>query len=180
MLKLLSLPITLSVAFICSVFYFPSPSSAQDFPICYIITSSGQMMNLESICKHGQQMQALTNACNGPFDTEGFPVVFAQEVQRLKTAIANAKQRNVDVARDAQVQSAVAALRNQMPFAWQLEQFRKQQQALRKQARITRNSVEDRVRLREQLQVNSSQFSQLTTNQCFQRFMQALRIQLRS
>lgn len=140
MLKLPSLQITLATACIWSVFYFPSPASAQDFPICYIITSSGQVMNLESICQHGQQR---ANACNGPFDQDGFPVVFSQQVQRLKAAIANAKRRNVDVARDAQVQSALAALKNQMPFARQLEQFRQQQKTLIRQARTTRNSVED-------------------------------------
>ncbi len=178
MLKLPSLPITLSAAFIWSLFYFPDPGSTQDYPFCYMVAESGQVMNLEPICQRGQQMLAKANACNSPFDQDGFPVVFSQEVARLKRAIANARQTNVYVAKDAEVQSAIAALRNQMPFASQREQFQQQRQSLLRQLQATKSSVE-RARLREQLRANSSQFSQLTTNQCYRRFSQALANQLR-
>lgn len=174
MLKLASLPITLSAAFIWSVFYFPGPGGAQDYPVCYMVTPSGQVMNLEPICQRGQQVLAKANACNGPFDKDGFPLVLSQETQRLKRAIANAKQRNVDVTKDAEIQSALAALGNQMLFDRRWGQLQQQQQALLRQLRVPMDSLE-RARLREQLIANSSQ---LTNDQCYRRFMQAVETQL--
>lgn len=175
MLKLPSLPITISIAVIWSLFYFPSPGNTQDDPVCYIVTPSGQVKNLERICQQGQEMVAKANACQGPFDQEGFPVVFSQEVSQLKEAIANARHRSVNVAGDAQVQSAVAALRNQMPFGTQWEQIQEQRQAIFRQMRGTLDSGE-RARLRDQLRTN---LSQLSTDQCYRKFTQALTTQLR-
>lgn len=178
MLKLLSLPLSLAFAFICSLVDCPIAGSTQEYPLCYMVTSKGQVMNLELMCQRGQQALAKANACAGPFDQDGFPIVFSSEVQRLKGAIANARQRNVNVAGDAEVQSAMAVLRNQMPFASRFEQFQQQQQALVRQLQTTTDSVQ-RTRLREQLRANSSQFSQLSTNQCYRRFVQAMVAQLR-
>ena len=178
MLKLPSLSITLSAAFIWSLFSLPSLGSTQNDPICYMVTASGQVMNLESMCQRGQQiladvntqMLAKANACNDPVDRSGFPAVFSPEVQRLQTAIANAKQ-NGSVGRDTEVQSAIAALRDQMPFASSWEQ----QRALREQMRATTDPGE-RAKLREQMRAS---FSQLSSDQCYQRFVQALMTQLR-
>jgi ribosomal protein S13 len=117
------------------------------------------------------QMQAKAKACDGPFDRDGFPVVFSPEVQRLKGAIANARQGNSFVSGNAEVQSAIATLRGQMPFAGQWEQ----RQALLEQMRAT-SDLEERARLREQLQNN---ISQLSSDRCYQGFMRALATQLR-
>ena len=181
MLKLPSLSLTLSAAFIWSVFSLPSLGSTQNDPICYMVTTSGQVMNLESMCQRGQQiladvntqMLAKANACNGPVDQNGFPAVFSPEVQRLQAAIANAKQNgeNGAVVRDKEVQSAITALRDQMPFASSWEQ----QRALREQMQTT-TDPEERAKLREQMRAS---FSQLSSDQCYQRFVQALTTQLR-
>jgi hypothetical protein len=90
---------------------------------------------------------------------------FSPEVQRLKGAIANARQRNVFLYRDAEVQAAIAALRNQMPFATQWQQ----RQALMQQLQTT-TDPQARATLRQQLQSN---ISELASDQCFRKFTQA-------
>lgn len=119
MLIILRFPIAISAAIISSLSLFPTIGIAQDYPICFMITSSGQVVNLTNLCQIQEQDQALQKAkvCQGPFDKDGFPIVLSGELNRLKAAVERARKRNVESSDDLEVQSALTALLNQTPLS---------------------------------------------------------------
>lgn len=143
-LKLLRLPIGISAAIISSLYFFPTAGIAQDYPVCFMINSSGQVMNLDNLCQSQDRSQAeqKAKACQGPFDKDGFPIALYNELKRLDVAVATAKQKNMYVSDDPEVQSAMISLLAQMPFSTRTHKLLKEQKLLFKQLQATANSDE--------------------------------------
>ncbi len=171
MLKLLRLPIGISAAIISSLSFFPTTGIAQDYPVCFMINSSGQVMNLENLCQSKARSQAeqKAKACQGPFDKDGFPIALYNELKRLDVAVATAKQKNIYVSDDP-VQSAMTSLLAQMPFSTRTQKLLKEQKLLFQQLRATANSDEAK-KLQEKLTATTEELGQ---NFCLGQLMHSL------
>lgn len=109
MLKLLRLLVAISAAIVTSLSFLSTAGIAQDYLVCFLVTSSGQVVNLENLCQTQPQSQALqkAKACQGTFDSDGFPIALSGEWERLKAVVAEVKKGN-DYAGDAlEVQSSI-------------------------------------------------------------------------
>lgn len=176
MLKFLHLPVVASTIFISCFSFFLSTGIAQEEPVCFMTTSSGKVVNLNNLCRNqaSNQIQK-ARACQGPFDSDGFPIALGTELERLRVAIASAKQRNVYSSEDPEVQSALATLIAQMPFSTRIRQLQKQLKPLYKQLQEARNS-EEADKLSQKLKSN---LHELNNNLCYSQLMTALRNKFR-
>ena len=105
--KILILQLAGSATFISSlIFSFTNAGIAQEYPICFMVNSSEQVVNLENLCQSKAQREALKKAsiCQGPFDNDGFPIAFSPDLDRLQVAIAKAK-KNLSNSKDSEKQS---------------------------------------------------------------------------
>lgn len=139
--KFLILQIAGSATFISSLlFSFTNAGIAQEYPICFMVNSSEQVVNLENLCQSKAQREAIKKAsiCQGPFDHDGFPIAFSPDLERLQVAIAKAK-KNLSNSKDSEKQSlmgvedlevkaAMEKLMNNIPSYNQLYQLQQQLQ----------------------------------------------------
>lgn len=105
-------------AFISALLFFPTAGFSQYYPGCFMVTSSGQVVNLNNLCPTQAQLQSIRKmqVCQGPFDSDGFPVVLLSELQRLKVAITAAQKKNLELADNPEVQFEITALLNRTPL----------------------------------------------------------------
>jgi tetratricopeptide (TPR) repeat protein len=64
MIKQIYLIFTLSYVFISSMPLFQNVATAQEYPGCFMIDSSGERSSLNSLCNRNQQQQKLRNVMN--------------------------------------------------------------------------------------------------------------------
>jgi hypothetical protein len=192
MLRSLRIPVVISAAFISSLSFFHAPGIAQDYPACFMVTLSGQVINLDSLCRS----QALRKAtvCQGPFDSDGFPIALSTEVEHLTGALTRAEQMNLkrNLAAEQRdfntlrrldaeltnfnknlytdIESATATLLNQPSFSPQSRELQQKLRFLYEQAEKTTNS-EEAAKLQEMAQAT---IAELNTDACYARIVQAL------
>jgi hypothetical protein len=168
MFKLLQSSITFSIISI-SCLPLCKTVVAQEYPGCFMINSSGQVSNLDSLCQMRRQVPTSVNACQGTFESNGFSTALSQEVAQLKAAIARAKQNNLDPNNDVAVQEITKLLVNQMPFR---DKYLKLRQAVKLQSEQSQNI--SRPEAIKKFQEMQSIFSDLTKDPCFTQFQNAL------
>lgn len=172
MLKILRLPITVSTSLILSLSFFANTGNAQYHPGCYMVNSLGQVVDLNNLCLTQVQSQApqKAKACQGPFDSDGFPIAFSIELKSLKAAIASAKKRDVYATEEPGVQYAMSEIIKEMPFSERSRMLQQNQRNLFKQLQTTNNSEEAKS-IQEKLRANSEELGQ---DPCFIQLMGAL------
>jgi len=168
MFKLLHSSITFSIISI-SCLPLGQTVVAQEHPGCFMINSSGQVSNLDSLCQIRRQVPTSVNACQGTFDSNGFSRAVSKEVAQLKVAIARAKQNNLDPNNDVAVQESTKLLVNQMPFRDKYLKLRQAVQLLSEQSQ--KISRPESIKKFQEIQ---STFSELTKDPCFTQFQNAL------
>jgi hypothetical protein len=168
MFKLLRSSITLAIISI-SCLPLCKTAVAQEYQGCFMINSSGQVRNLDSLCQIRRQVPTSVNACQGIFDNNGFSTVLSKEVTQLKAAIARAKQNNVEPNNDLAVQESTKLLVSQMPFK---DKYLKLRQAVKLQSEQSQNI--SRPEAIKKFQEMQSIFSDLTKDPCFTQFQNAL------
>jgi hypothetical protein len=172
MFKFIYLPVIISTIINSSLFFFPSAVNAQDYPLCFIVTLSGQVVDLDNLCQSKSQDQTpqKAKACQEPFDKNGFPIAFSRELKSLTVAVAAANKRNVYATDAMEVQSAMAAIIKQMPFSEHTQNLYQEQKKLFKELRATNNS-EVAKSLQKKLIANTKELGQ---DLCFIQLMNAL------
>lgn len=170
MFKLFRLSVAASVAFISSLSLLPSPGHAQNYPICYMINSLNQLIDLNDFCQSQSQSPKKAKACQGPFDSDGFPIAFFNELELLKAAVAEAKKRNVYASDDPKVQSALTSLLEQMPLSEGSRKLQRERRLLFKQLRETVDSKEAE-KLQEKIAANTKE---LGNDLCLAQLMHSL------
>lgn len=174
MLRFLRLPIAISAAIISSLSFFPPGGIAQEYPACFMVTLSRQVIDLNKLCQ--SQAPQKPEACQGPFDGDGFPIAYASELERLKAVVAGTRKRN-DYASDfLNFQSAMTALLEQMPFSKRTQKLLQEQMLLLKQLQLQVTvNPEEAQNLQEKLIKNNDELSEvLERNSCFNQIMQSL------
>ena len=108
MLKFLRFPVALSATIISSLSFFPNTGIAHEDPLCFMISSSGQVVSLNNLCDAQKRSAKKASVCEGPFDKDGFPLALSSDLDRLKAAVAKAQQKKASNSKDLEEQSAMA------------------------------------------------------------------------
>lgn len=132
-------------------------------------TSSGQVISRDEPSQRGRLALVEATACQGPFDSDGFPIALSKEVDKLKRAITKAEKRNLDPNLDAKVKAAIIELVDKMPFGDEYEALGEDVQSLYLQSQSM--SISERLKKAQKIQ---AAFLKLMNNQCFTRFRKAL------
>ena len=168
MLKIKYLLVAVSTCLISSISLFPAAGSTQSLKGCRIVTSSGKVIYLNKSCT--RQNYPKTKACQGPYDSDGFPLALYHELEEVKKAIADAKQRGVRTIDDPKAQSALMALLSQMPFSNRIHSLLQEQRPLIEQVTATEDPIE-KEKLRRKYAENSDV---LVTNYCLSKLIKSL------
>lgn len=181
-LKFLRLPVALSVTIISSLSFFPTAGMAQEAPLCFMVNSSGQIMSLDNLCGEAQR-QPIKKAsiCEAPFDKNGFPLTLSSDLERLKAAVAKAKQKHPSSSNKSEKQSAIAYqdsevkaamenLINKIPSFAQMQELQKKQMDLYNSSGKSVNPEEAK-KLEEQAM---NIMKELDSDPCYLKVMQAL------
>lgn len=116
MLKFLPLPVTLSVTIISSVSFLPH-ARAQEDSLCFMVNRSGQVVSLDNLCDQRRYNTDSASICEEPFDRDGFPISLYPELNRLKAAVAKAKQKKVFNSNVSEEESATESVDPEVQLA---------------------------------------------------------------
>jgi hypothetical protein len=82
MTRFLHLAVPLSTATISSLLFLGTAEVTRSYPICYMINSSGQLVNLDYLC--GKKIEETANICQEPVNRRGLPLSVARDLKRHK------------------------------------------------------------------------------------------------
>jgi len=142
LLKFFNQSVAISATSMLFLAFLPNVGMTQNSPECFLVNSSGQVVDLDNLCQEGQQVLQKASACQGPFDSDGFPIAFDKELERLEASVTAAKQRNATNGSAPEVMSALMELLNQMPFSARTKELLKEQTSLLKQMRTAKTPEE--------------------------------------
>jgi hypothetical protein len=108
MLRFLQIPVALSAA-IASLSLLPTVAVAQSYPLCYMINSAGEVIDLTNLCQPQAKIQK-AKSCAGPVDKDGFPIALIQELRTFEAILKNAKQRNYKIDEYAEIAKLLASV----------------------------------------------------------------------
>ncbi len=173
MINFLRLPVVISAVLISSLSFFSKAVIAQQHSGCFMVNSSGQTINLGNICPTQKTV------CQGPFDTDGFPLILYNQLERLNVAIKKAEQTN---SRDLnaekinfdsnmyETQSAIDTLLNQSYFSPKTRELQQELKRLYAQTDQITNSKE----AAKHLEKMRATIAELKTDSCYAQIIQAL------
>lgn len=156
-----------AISFLVNFIFFPNVSLSQDEPLCYLINSSDDFINLEQMC---QDREPRVSLCQGPFDSDGFPVALSRGVSQLRAAIRRAEQRDIDPQIDPEVQNVIGNLIDRMPFGKTYKDLRDAIQLISNPSQFA-SSTQTTLQIEGQIQSLSQA---LYSDECFNSFLDAL------
>lgn len=180
--KFLMLPIAISTAITSCLSFFPTAETAQDYPICYMVTSLGERINLDKLCQNKAQIQThqKARACQGPFDNDGFPVALSNQWEQLKAvATKEIKREDKDYSSYAlEFQFATMDILKQVGFSENSQKLIQEHQLLLKQLQTTVKH-EDVLNLEKRLAIHHDELTnELEQYPCYDQLMQSLQEKL--
>lgn len=176
MLKFLRLPVAMSTAIISYLSFFPA-GITQDEPLCFMVSSSGRVINLNNLCHQAQQALQKVSLCQGSLDGDGFPIALAPDLERLKTAVTKARQVSSSQEQQSaamtyenqEVQSAMENLMNKIPSFAQAQEIQKKRIAFYNQSGNSINPEEAEKLEAEERKV----FDEMNNDPCNLKLMEA-------
>lgn len=128
--------------FTTSISIFPTPGITQTYPTCFMITSSGQVVNLNKLCQTHTQSQVVQITCQEPLNSNGVPIAYVNELERLKKVIASTENDNDYGSSFLKVQLAAIALLERIPLSQNSQELLQQQKLLINQLQVLTNPEE--------------------------------------
>lgn len=110
--KYISISVAIFSTIILSSTFFPTVGTAQNYPVCFMLNSSRQIINLNKLCRN--QLLEKAKACQGPFDADGFPIALATELENFKMAL---KSKTVQEVEGDQIYAEADKLLDQVYFS---------------------------------------------------------------
>lgn len=163
------LPFTISTILISSLSFFHLTGIAQDNPACFIVTPSGQVINLNALCGSAIQSQAVqkARACQGPFDRDGFPIALSRELEDFKVAMKRVVETQSG---EIEIDAALESLLAQVYFPPKTQNLQRKARLLSQQLQKA-STDEEIAKIGEEY---NSTIDQLKVEPCYSQIREAL------
>lgn len=166
MFNFLYLPGVIFTTFISSLSFFAISANAQEYQDCFMVTSLGQVVDLNNICINKKAI------CKGPFDGDGFPISLSTQLEQVKATLSRAEQIDPDNTGDMEeeVQTSVDSFVNQPYFSLRTRELQRKLRLLYEQVGNT-TTKEEAVNLKHSINVT---VAELKNDLCYVYVLQLL------
>lgn len=164
-LKFLRVPFAVATIVISSLSFLPATGITQDYSICYMITSSGRIIDLNKLCQSQTLQKA--KACQGPFDSDGFPTALYTELENFKLVLKKGTEQENE---SEQIYAEVDKILDFVDFPTET-------QALRQKLRLSNEQILEAKSADEfvkSYETYGSALDKLKTEPCYSQILQAL------